>query len=163
VLSTRGGMGEANVRAFRLALEGEEAFRPYLTGLREHVMADTADTIMSVLGTLLPEVDRAVLTGEFAEDAARTDHEALRLGIEGWLADSLAFVSPWGFDLAEISVPVMLWPGSADLMVPYAHGQWLAGRIRGVTAHLQDGEGHLSLGVGALDRMLDELAAATAR
>jgi hypothetical protein len=28
-----------------------------------------------------------------------------------------------------------------------------------VTAHLEQGEGHLSIGIGALDRMLDELAA----
>jgi hypothetical protein len=29
--------------------------------------------------------------------------------------------------------------------------------VPGIQAHLEEGEGHLSVGVGALDRMLDEL------
>ena len=54
-------------------------------------------------------------------------------------------------------MPTFIWHGSADLMVPFAHGQWLAQHIPGATAHLEPAEGHLSIGVGALDRMLDEL------
>jgi pimeloyl-ACP methyl ester carboxylesterase len=77
--------------------------------------------------------------------------------VEGWLEDDLAFARPWGFELAEITTPTMLWQGSADLMVPFAHGQWLASRIPGVAAHLESDEGHLSIAIGALDRMLDEL------
>jgi pimeloyl-ACP methyl ester carboxylesterase len=62
--------------------------------------------------------------------------------------------------LEEISVPAMIWQGSADLMVPFSHGQWLASQLPGASAHLEEGEGHLSVGLGALDRMLDELTGA---
>jgi pimeloyl-ACP methyl ester carboxylesterase len=72
----------------------------------------------------------------------------------------LAFAKPWGFDLDEIDVPTSIWQGSADLMVPYAHGEWLSAHVPGVSAHLAPGEGHLSVGLGALERMLDELVAA---
>jgi pimeloyl-ACP methyl ester carboxylesterase len=72
----------------------------------------------------------------------------------------LAFIKPWGFGLDEIAVPVTLWQGSVDLMVPFAHGQWLSSRLPGVSAHLEHGEGHLSVGLGALNRMLDELVTA---
>ena len=54
---------------------------------------------------------------------------------------------------------MLIWQGSADLMVPFAHGQWLAKHVPGAVAHLEEGEGHLSVGVGSLDRMLDELTA----
>jgi len=151
------GMGEENVEEFSVALKGEAALRPYLLGVREHLKETDAAGIIASLGTILPDVDRALLTGELGVDMAGSFAEALRTGVEGWLEDDLAFARPWGFELAEITAPTMLWQGSADLMVPFAHGQWLASRIPGVAAHLEDGEGHLSIAIGALDRMLDEL------
>ena len=112
------------------------------------------------MATLLPPVDRAVLTDEFGEDMAASFGEALRLSVDGWLDDDLAFVLNWGFGLQEIAKPVLLWQGEDDLMVPFAHGQFLARHIPGVVPHLLPGEGHLSITVGAMDRMLDELVAA---
>jgi len=151
------GMGEENVTEFSAALKGEDELRAYLLPEGEQLSNITAGDIVSSLDTLLPDVDRAVLTGEFGEDMAASFREAVRAGVDGWLDDDLAFASPWGFSLDEISVPVMIWQGSADLMVPFAHGQWLASQLPGASVHLEEGEGHLSVGLGALDRMLDEL------
>ncbi|MFI5066705.1 MAG: alpha/beta fold hydrolase, partial [Streptosporangiales bacterium] len=151
------GMGEENVTEFSAALKGEDELRAYLLPEGEQLSNITAADIVSSLDTLLPDVDRAVLTGEFGEDMAASFREAVRAGVDGWLDDDLAFASPWGFSLDEISVPVMIWQGSADLMVPFAHGQWLASQLPGASVHLEEGEGHLSVGLGALDRMLDEL------
>ena len=47
-----------------------------------------------------------------------------------------------------------------DGVVPFSHGQWLASQLRGASVHLEEGEGHLSVVLGALDRMLDELVSA---
>ncbi len=156
------GMGEDNVVEFGAALQGEDRLRPYLRAQREQLEDVTAAGIITSLETLLPEVDRAALTGEFGEDLAASFHEGLRLGVDGWLDDDLAFTKPWGFDLAEVAVPTALWQGSEDLMVPFAHGQWLSSRVPGVAAHLELGEGHLSVGLGALEPMLDELLGAAA-
>jgi pimeloyl-ACP methyl ester carboxylesterase len=157
------GMGAANVAEFSAAAGGEDQLRPYLLHEREQLKDVTAAGIIASLDSLLPDVDRAVLTGEFGEDIAANIREALRTGVEGWLDDDLAFTRPWGFDLDEITVPTMIWQGIADLMVPFAHGQWLASRLTGATAHLEQAEGHLSISLGALDRMLGELVRAGSR
>jgi pimeloyl-ACP methyl ester carboxylesterase len=154
------GMGEANIAEYSAALKGEDQLRPYLTGGRERLKDATAADVVTSFETLLPDVDRAVLTGEFGEDLAANFREAVRMGAEGWLEDDIAFTRSWGFGLEEISVPTMIWQGSADLMVPFSHGQWLAAQLPGASVHLEEGEGHLTLLLGALDRMLNELVSA---
>jgi pimeloyl-ACP methyl ester carboxylesterase len=153
------GMGAQNIEEFGLAVEGEAAVRPYLehdaTGLRD---ADVAGMIAS-MESLLPEVDRAVLTDEYAEDVLANLKEGIRTGVDGWLDDDLAFVRPWGFDLEDLTVLTFVWQGSADLMVPFAHGEWLAAHLPGAVAHLEQGEGHLSVTVGTIERIVGELAA----
>ncbi len=154
------GMGADNVAEFGAALQGEDALRSFLDPVREQQKELTVAGIIKLFSSLLSPVDRAVLTDEFGEDLAASFREGMRIGIDGWLDDDLAFTRPWGFDLAEISTPVMIWHGSADLMVPFAHGQWLASRLPAATSHLQPGEGHLSIGLGAMGQMLDELVSA---
>jgi len=154
------GMGEDNVVEFSAAVQGEGQLRPHLLQQGELLRNIRAADIVGSLQSLLPDVDRAALTGEFGEDMAAGFREALRTGVDGWLDDDLAFAKPWGFSLAEISVPTMIWQGSADLMVPFAHGRWLASRLPAASAHLEEGEGHLSVALGELDTMLDELVKA---
>lgn len=62
----------------------------------------------------------------------------------------------WGFRLTDIDVPVLLWQGRQDLMVPFAHGEWLAENIPNVEAQLSDDDGHLTLvvqRVGEIEEM----------
>jgi pimeloyl-ACP methyl ester carboxylesterase len=153
------GMGEENVVEFGEAAAGETVLRRYLDAQRAELAGATADGIVTSLATIMPAADVAVLTGEYGEDMAAAFAEGLRLGVDGWLDDDLAFLAPWGFELDEIRVPVTLWQGEEDLMVPFAHGRRLAERIPGVDAHLLAGEGHLSIALGSLDPMLDALLA----
>ena len=153
------GMGEQNVVEFTASLAGEKTLRPSLEADAEQLADTDAAGMIEGMATLLPQVDRDHLTDEFGEDLAANFKEGLRNGVDGWVDDDLAFTGPWGFDLASITVPVAIWQGSEDLMVPYAHGQWLATQVPGVRAHLLQGEGHLSVAVGALDAMFAELKA----
>ena len=52
-----------------------------------------------------------------------------------------------------------IWQGGQDRMVPFDHGRWLADHVAGAKAQLLPDEGHLSLTVGAYDRVLDDLLA----
>ena len=153
------GMGPENVEEFGAALQGETQLRPYLEAQRSELAEVTPDEVAASLGGLVPPVDVACLTGELAETLATELRVGLRTSVDGWLDDDLAFTRHWGFELADLAVPTHLWQGSEDLMVPFAHGEWLAAHIPDVVAHLEQGEGHLSIGVGATDRMLDELVA----
>ena len=152
------GMGEDNVTEFGLALEGEAALRPFVEADMPAMQSASPEQIVESLSSLLPEVDRACITGDLGAEFAASFAAAAR-SADGWIDDDLAFTKPWGFDLGAITVPVSLWQGDVDLMVPIAHGQWLAERIPGVHVHLEPGEGHLSIAVGSVDRMFDELAA----
>lgn len=154
------GMGQDNVDEFGAALAGEPFLRPYLESQRPGLLAADAAGVVTAMASLLPEVDRAVLTDEFGADTAASFADALRTSVDGWLDDDRALVGDWGFALDEITTPVLLWHGEEDLMVPVAHGRWLAAHVPGVTAHVLPAEGHLSLAVGTIDRMLDELIAA---
>jgi len=151
------GMGADNVEEFGMALDSEDALRTWMAPQAAGLAVVTGEQINASLDSILPPVDKAVLTGDFADYMAASFHQAVSHGFDGWADDDLAFTRPWGFDLATISVPTYLWQGSEDLMVPFSHGEWLAAHIPGVTAHLEPGEGHVSIAVGALDRMLDEL------
>jgi pimeloyl-ACP methyl ester carboxylesterase len=151
------GMGEENLEEFGEALRGEGPLRAWLEAARPQYVAISADEVAAALDTLISAGDRASLTGEFAEFLAASFRQAVSVGVDGWLDDDLAFTRPWGFDLRAIEVPTYLWQGSEDLMVPIGHGEWLRERVPGVTAHLEQGRGHLEVLLGSVDSWVDEL------
>jgi pimeloyl-ACP methyl ester carboxylesterase len=150
------GMGSDNVEEFELALEGEDALRPFVMKHREALKDADGTALVRDLATLLPEIDRQVLTSESGADAVAGMVGGVQVP-DGWIDDDLAFTRDWGFDLGAIAVPTYVWQGSEDQMVPFHHGEWLAAHLPGAVAHLEQGEGHFSIAIGALGRMLDEV------
>ena len=151
------GMGEENVEEFGAALQGESALSAYLKEEAVGLSQVTASDLDDALGDLVSDIDRASLTGRFAEWAAASFRKAVSAGIAGWRDDDLAFVKPWGFDVGQIKRPVALWQGAQDRMVPSSHGQWLAAHMPTAKARLLQGEGHLSVGVGAFGLIVEDV------
>jgi pimeloyl-ACP methyl ester carboxylesterase len=94
---------------------------------------------------------------ELCEYLAEAFREALATGMWGWHDDDRANARVWGYDLTSIHVPVSIWHGVEDSIVPVSHGRWLAQRVPGAQAHLMEGEGHLSIIANRFDDVLDDL------
>jgi pimeloyl-ACP methyl ester carboxylesterase len=150
------GMGPENVAEFGAAEDGAEALQAWLEENGAAALVVTADEVAASLGELVPPVDKKAMTGEFAEFLASSFRAAGQQGVAGWRDDDLLLVKPWGFDLAAITVSTSVWQGEEDLMVPFDHGRWLARHLPGARAHLEPGEGHISL-VARIDRVVAEL------
>jgi pimeloyl-ACP methyl ester carboxylesterase len=139
------GMGQQNADDFRQYFADQQAARQKLAADRKEALAASADDAAKGLETLLSPTDAAVLTGDLAEYLVWSAKEGLAPGDEGWWQDAVAHSSPWGFELAQITVPVLLMHGREDKFVPFGHGEWLAAHIPGVQARLLDHDGHLTL------------------
>jgi pimeloyl-ACP methyl ester carboxylesterase len=151
------GMGPENVTEFSLAVQGADALTPYLEKESEPLRQVTGEQIAAAFGGLISGADKDVITGEFADEIAAQCRAAVRQGIAGWRDDDLAFATDWGFSLDALAGRAAVWQGDQDLMVPFAHGQWLAAHIPGARVHLEPGAGHLTMTVTAIDHILDDL------
>jgi pimeloyl-ACP methyl ester carboxylesterase len=93
-----------------------------------------------------PEPDRSLLRRPDIRDGFMACfEESCRQGPRGPVWDVGLMARPWGFDLAVIKVPVLLWQGERDGNVPVAHGRYLAGAIPTCRATFYPDEAHLSL------------------
>jgi pimeloyl-ACP methyl ester carboxylesterase len=61
--------------------------------------------------------------------------EASALSVEGYVDDWIVSLLPWGFELEDITVPVHVWYGERDVLVPIDDGLKIAGDVRHGTAH----------------------------
>ena len=96
-------------------------------------------------GFELSESDRAQLARpEVMQIIRESTSEQSVNGGRRRVDDDLAFVQPWGFDPSSISVPVLVRYGATDVLVPPAHGEWLAAHVPGCVVKVDGGAGHLS-------------------
>ena len=113
--------------------------------------------------TVFTEADWAVLDGDWAA-MGRDAGAANSIGPDGLIDDDMAFVAPWGVDLATIGSPVFLVQGGADRMIPPAHAHSLLAAIPTAELWLRPREGHISvLGSAAVafDWLLDRTPASS--
>jgi pimeloyl-ACP methyl ester carboxylesterase len=150
------GMGAENVEEFGAAARGDDAVTDFLERAVQGMDQLTGAQVADEFGSLASPVDVAALDGPMAAYIAAEFRHAVAQGISGWRDDDLAICRAWGFDPADVSVPVAVWQGRADRMVPYAHGAWLAARLPSPRVHLFDDEGHITL-VREPGRLLDDL------
>lgn len=155
------------------AVEGGAAqlavmFRPLLEVLRRPlgcVLARVIAAIRPVAWQVAPPAIRTILTDHDAHviceplmlEAFVSDIlEASRHRLQAPVCDAVLFGREWGFSPRDIRVPIRLWHGDADPLVPLAHAEHLAAIIPDTALRVRHGESHVGC-LGAADEVLATL------
>jgi pimeloyl-ACP methyl ester carboxylesterase len=140
------GMAPSNVDEFALAKEGGPAYEAFMEEAGAAMADMNTENALGLFGDLLSERDVEALTDPVAlESFVNATTHAFVEGWYGFHDDDLAFYKEWGFDPTSISVPVEVFYGDQDLMVPPTHGAWLASHIATARVFHDEHEGHLSI------------------
>ena len=116
-----------------------------------------ASPALDLYARLSPEGDRALLRRpEFKAMFLDDLLNGSRKQISAPLADAILFGRHWGFDLAEVAVPVTWWHGDADHIIPFDHGAHVVDRLPAAELRTLPGESHLG-GLGVGEEILDTL------
>ncbi|TMK55396.1 MAG: alpha/beta hydrolase [Actinobacteria bacterium] len=120
------GQGPENLEEFAAVLEGPEALETYLEREAPGLSAakEPQELIDAVGAGLLPDVDRAAITGEYATALIASMNRSVKNGIWGWFDDDMAFFRDWGFlleDQGHLSLAVASFPQILDDLLEHAH------------------------------------------
>ena len=147
------GMAQSNVTEYTVAANSYADIVAHTREVASAVRANPA-SLIARLHAELPDPDRRVVADRGIRSMLIKSYaEALRTSDFGWVDDVMAFCSPWGFDPASITLPVLLWHGASDVFSPASHARWLADKIPSATVVVQAGAAHF----GALDVLPDIL------
>ena len=138
-------MGEDNIDEFTAALDGRESLEAFIEAQVPGLLSADPKSLVAALRTLLSPADTEVLSEDFASFVIADFSEGIKDSRDGWIDDDIAFTKPWGFELSKIRSPILLMHGEQDRFVPYAHGEWLAGKIVNADTKLTPEDGHLTL------------------
>jgi len=145
-------------RLLRYAATPLEVLRsPIGNVLRAAVRAATpvADPVFSLYVRLLGFADRPVLghpqfKAMFLHDLITADD------LRATAHDLALFARHWGFQLEDVQVPVVVWHGLADVIVPSSHGHHQAARLPRGELRVRPGQGHFA-GFAEVADVLDRI------
>lgn len=90
---------------------------------------------------------RLPVAGPLGYDAAlRVLHARSVTAPRNMVADYEVCRRPWGFEPADVTVPVVLWHGLRDRLVPARHALELAASLPACATHLEPRAGHFFFG-----------------
>lgn len=116
------------------------------------------ERFVSRLTRLVSSVDREILERkEFREALCRSFREAVRLDSRGPARDLVLYARPWDFRLQDIKMPVNLWHGELDFIVPPSMGRFQQSAIPDCRATYFRQEGHFSLIMKHMKDIFDAL------
>lgn len=154
------GMAPSNVNEFRTAFTDPDRFTARLIPRSAAIRRDPVRLLEDLRPELTADDRQIVSDNTIRSMLLRNYREALRTSPYGWIDDALALTGTWGFEPADIRVPVLLWHGVKDVFSPASHSSWMAARIPRATAVLEPTAAHFAA-LRALPKVLAWLLADT--
>ena len=112
-----------------------------------------AESFLSMLDNL-GRTDREVLgREEFRQALSRSVAEAFRQGGRGVAHDNTLEARSWNVPLDQIQVPIQIWHGEDDHIVPPQASRIFAEALPGATTHIVPGAGHFMIADHASDTL----------
>jgi pimeloyl-ACP methyl ester carboxylesterase len=122
------------------------------------IMSENSLGRMRGLIRTYPSVDRKVLAAEEAQkELVSYFQSAMVQGVRGLMKDLDNYLEPWPFETAQIKAPIKIWHGTVDTVVPYKAGEWYQRLFPQAIWTRMDNEGHFSLPILYMRRILTEL------
>jgi pimeloyl-ACP methyl ester carboxylesterase len=139
------GMNKSDRLAYKLALRAPWLLRLVYWWVGRDLKRNPAKFFSQYVKEF-PVPDQLVFEqSDISEMFYKMGSEAFRTGPLGVTWDTILLTHPWGFSLKDITIPVYLWQGEMDNMVPPAQGRYLTENIPDCHSTFYKDEGHISL------------------
>lgn len=111
--------------------------------------------MLSLVGLINGGSDKTLLKDPTVRTMlAANIREAFRQGTAGAAQDMHLYTQPWNFELPDIKLPVTLWHGDADNIVPMSHARYLQQLLPNSQLTVVPNMGHFSLPILHAEQIL---------
>lgn len=146
---------------YRTAVWLQQHFKPGLYWLNKRLYSRARhdpSRLLRKLARHLADCDKKVLAERTTRDIliaslVEAAHQNPLYGAQ----ELTIFGAPWGFELKDIPMPITLWHGGQDEVVPVAMAYQLADELKSSCLHIMPDDGHFSLPVLHAEKILHQL------
>ena len=136
-------MPRANAISYELVKDGWDALHRFTEKEREVMLADPVAGLRASMINAPQDDQRIMSEPSWQRSHSMGVREALRQGGEGWTDETMAILSPWGFEPEQVQPHVAWWAGEADINCPIAAVRRYVDRLPSADLHVWEGAGHL--------------------
>lgn len=140
---------------FQLARKQPFVLHSIFGGLMLRALKARPQLIRPFILAKCSSADREVLRRpEISKPLLEATREALHQGSSGAVYDLTLYTRFWGLNFQAITTPIALWHGQLDATVPPSHTRYLAAVLPKAQASVLPREGHFSLPVNHMSKIL---------
>ena len=133
---------KANAISYELAKAGWDALHEFTEEEREVMLADPVAGLRASMVHAPQDDQRIMSEPSWQESHIVGVREALRQGAEGWTDETMAVLSPWGFEPEHVLPHVTWWAGEADINCPISAVRRYVRRLPSAELLVWEGAGH---------------------